>query len=191
MRVSLSGVQITSTLPGLCRGYVAKSRSSYQHLTAHNVAAMSTAQPTSPSGLGFIDVGANLLDAMFQGVYNEGRSYHPPDLNAVLQRAWDAGVQRIIITAGSLAEAQAALALARTDGEAWGGGEASSAFAEWLPTGWIFQRLLSPIDLRQSDNLTCFHAPSLLPLLTVRPVVLHRRRAPHALRRVRGAPGGT
>lgn len=36
----------------------------------------------------------------------------------VLERAWAAGLQRIIITAGSLAEARKALALAQTDGDA-------------------------------------------------------------------------
>jgi len=48
------------------------------------------------------DIGANLLDPMFQGQYN-GTAYHDPDLNAVLQRAWDAGMEKIIITAGTLA----------------------------------------------------------------------------------------
>eukprot|EP00887_Chlorella_sp_A99_P000630 scaffold5.g630.t1 len=64
----------------------------------------------------YIDIGANLLDEAFQGRYNgQDKQYHAPDLPAVLQRAWDAGVERIIITAGSLHEARAALALARTD----------------------------------------------------------------------------
>jgi hypothetical protein len=67
-------------------------------------------------GLGFIDIGANLLDSMYNGVYNEGKSYHPPDLDAVLARAWDSGLRKIIITAGNLEGAKAALQLARTDG---------------------------------------------------------------------------
>jgi len=61
-----------------------------------------------------IDIGANLLDDMFQGKYNEGKEYHPPDLDAVLQRAWEVGLDKIIITAGSLHESRAALTLART-----------------------------------------------------------------------------
>lgn len=36
------------------------------------------------------DIGANLTDSMFQGEYH-GKSYHAPDLDAVLQRAWAAG----------------------------------------------------------------------------------------------------
>jgi TatD DNase family protein len=51
---------------------------------------------------------------MYQGRY-QGKTYHEPDLDAVLERAWQAGVAKIIITAGTLAEATQALKLARTD----------------------------------------------------------------------------
>lgn len=61
------------------------------------------------------DIGANLLDDMYVGQYND-KPYHPPDLDAVLSRAWAAGLQRLIITAGSLAEAKRALELAEKDG---------------------------------------------------------------------------
>lgn len=64
--------------------------------------------------LRFIDIGANLTDTMFQGIYND-KSKHPPDLDRVLQRSWKQGVERIIVTAGSLSESKAALALARSD----------------------------------------------------------------------------
>ena len=36
------------------------------------------------------DIGANLLDTMYSGCYN-GKEYHAPDLQPVLQRAFDAG----------------------------------------------------------------------------------------------------
>ena len=65
----------------------------------------------------FIDIGANLTDSMYQGIYG-GKHYHEPDLDAVLDRAWAAGVTRIIITAGNLADAQHALRLAQTNGSA-------------------------------------------------------------------------
>ena len=53
---------------------------------------------------------------MYCGVYGgENKRYHDPDLPAVLERAWAAGVQRIIVTGGSLEGSRAALALARTD----------------------------------------------------------------------------
>lgn len=61
------------------------------------------------------DIGANLLDPMYSGEYN-GKAYHKCDLPAVLRRSYAAGVERIIITAGNLSEARAALDLARTDG---------------------------------------------------------------------------
>lgn len=47
--------------------------------------------------------------------YND-KPYHPPDLSAVLERAWAAGLEKLMITAGSLKEARAALELAKTDG---------------------------------------------------------------------------
>jgi TatD DNase family protein len=51
---------------------------------------------------------------MYQGVYN-GTSCHEPDLDAVLSRAWATGVEKIIITAGTLEESRKALQLARSD----------------------------------------------------------------------------
>ncbi|KAJ7551823.1 hypothetical protein O6H91_06G030500 [Diphasiastrum complanatum] len=62
-----------------------------------------------------IDIGANLSDGMFRGVYH-GKQYHVADLGAVLARAWDAGVNRIIVTGGSLQESKEALEIAETDG---------------------------------------------------------------------------
>ena len=70
--------------------------------------------PLEPTGApaGLIDIGANLLDSMFQGEYR-GKQAHPPDLQAVLERAAASGVSDCIVTAGSLEEARAALALVR------------------------------------------------------------------------------
>jgi TatD DNase family protein len=53
---------------------------------------------------------------MFAGEYRGSKS-HDPDLPAVLDRAWAAGVHKIVITAGSVDEARDALELAKTDGE--------------------------------------------------------------------------
>lgn len=44
-----------------------------------------------------------------------GKAYHEADLPRVFDRAWAAGVEKIIVTAGSLPEAESALALAHTD----------------------------------------------------------------------------
>ncbi|CAM8880306.1 unnamed protein product [Rhodiola kirilowii] len=55
------------------------------------------------------------LNGMFKGIYN-GKQYHKEDIAAVLSRAWSAGVERIIVTGGSLEESREALAIAETDG---------------------------------------------------------------------------
>ena len=46
-----------------------------------------------------IDIGANVLDAQFAGVYH-GKTKHAADLDAVLERGWSAGVVKVIVTAG-------------------------------------------------------------------------------------------
>ncbi|PWN23650.1 hypothetical protein BCV69DRAFT_264867 [Microstroma glucosiphilum] len=56
----------------------------------------------------FIDIGVNLSDSMFRGVYN-GKTAHPDDLQRVLARARNAGVVKQIVTGGSLAESKEAL----------------------------------------------------------------------------------
>ena len=73
---------------------------------APRVAASSAAHP-----IPLFDM-ANLLDSMYEGTYN-GKRAHEPDLARVLQRAADAGVRDILVTAGSLAESRRALALVR------------------------------------------------------------------------------
>nr|GMC88779.1 putative deoxyribonuclease TATDN1 [Ipomoea batatas] len=51
---------------------------------------------------------------MFKGIYN-GKQYHAADIQAVLKRAWTAGVDRIIVTGGSLEESKKALSIAESD----------------------------------------------------------------------------
>ncbi|KAK9289844.1 hypothetical protein L1049_008004 [Liquidambar formosana] len=62
-----------------------------------------------------IDIAVNFTDGMFKGIYN-GKQCHAPDIATVLSRAWSAGVNRIIVTGGSLEESKEALAIAETDG---------------------------------------------------------------------------
>ena len=52
---------------------------------------------------------------MYQGRYNGGKEYHPPDLDRVLARAWGQRVEKIVVTAGSLAEAREALHFVERD----------------------------------------------------------------------------
>ncbi|CAM9227939.1 unnamed protein product [Chrysoparadoxa australica] len=63
--------------------------------------------------MAFIDIGANLTDGMFQGLYH-GKQKHDPDLHQVLDRAWEHGLEKVIITAGSLEDAHDSLQLARS-----------------------------------------------------------------------------
>lgn len=65
----------------------------------------------------FVDIGANLLDAQFRGLYGRagGASSrkHAPDLDAVLRRAAEAGVRAVVVTSSDLRDARAALRLCR------------------------------------------------------------------------------
>uniref|UniRef100_A0A7N0V5E6 Uncharacterized protein n=2 Tax=Kalanchoe fedtschenkoi TaxID=63787 RepID=A0A7N0V5E6_KALFE len=69
----------------------------------------------SMATLKMIDIAVNFTDGMFKGIYN-GKQYHKGDIAAVLSRAWSSGVDRIIVTGGSLEESKEALAIAETDG---------------------------------------------------------------------------
>ncbi|WCJ34174.1 3'-5' ssDNA/RNA exonuclease TatD [Euphorbia peplus] len=62
-----------------------------------------------------IDIAVNFTDGMFSGIYN-AKQCHVADIATVLSRAWSAGVDRIIVTGGSLEESKNALAIAETDG---------------------------------------------------------------------------
>ncbi|KAF0698288.1 Aste57867_11081 [Aphanomyces stellatus] len=59
-----------------------------------------------------IDIGANLVDPMFVGLYR-GKQKHANDFEHMLTRAFANHVEKIIVTGGSLSESKEALALAR------------------------------------------------------------------------------
>ncbi|OUS48302.1 hypothetical protein BE221DRAFT_189560 [Ostreococcus tauri] len=77
-------------------------------------------------GAEFVDVGVNALDSMFDGVYR-GKRAHEGDIARVLRRARSSGVRSIVVTAGTLEESRAAVALAR--GREKEGGEEPRVFA--------------------------------------------------------------
>lgn len=60
----------------------------------------------------FIDIGVNLTDPMYQGEYNDSKK-HEPDLDDVLDRSRRHGLQKLIITGGTLEDSKKALDLAR------------------------------------------------------------------------------
>jgi len=62
-----------------------------------------------------LDIGANLTDPMFKGIYN-GNKKHKEDLEDVLKRAWENDLKKIIITSGSLDDSIEALQIASLNG---------------------------------------------------------------------------
>lgn len=53
---------------------------------------------------------------MYAGMYN-GSKKHEPDLMHVLERSWNAGLSKIIVTGTSLSESEKALQLVKSDGK--------------------------------------------------------------------------
>nr|CAB3266819.1 putative deoxyribonuclease TATDN1 [Phallusia mammillata] len=62
------------------------------------------------SKMKFIDIGVNLTDPVFRGVYH-GKTKHESDFSDVLQRAENIGMDRMIVTGGSLLESTEAIKL--------------------------------------------------------------------------------
>lgn len=62
------------------------------------------------------DIGANLKDAMYEGFYSSKNQKHEPDIDHVLNRAWNAGLEKIIITGTNVEDSISSLKLAQSDG---------------------------------------------------------------------------
>jgi len=58
----------------------------------------------------FIDIGANLTDPVFRGNYR-GKQKHEDDFSDVLKRGFDVGLEKIVVTGGSLSDCKEALKL--------------------------------------------------------------------------------
>lgn len=99
---------------------VSNTRQHFSFAPSHTTtlqALSSQAEITVPSAkttrMKFVDIGANLLDDRYtEGTYH-GKHRHEPDWDQVLQRAEEAGVQSIILTAGTLRESRRAIDLVR------------------------------------------------------------------------------
>ncbi|XP_041356936.1 putative deoxyribonuclease TATDN1 [Gigantopelta aegis] len=61
----------------------------------------------------FIDIGANLTDCVFRGYYHHSKK-HEDDFQDILNRAFENGMEKIIITGGCLKDVKEALDLAKT-----------------------------------------------------------------------------
>ncbi|KAI5784683.1 hypothetical protein EDC01DRAFT_662985 [Geopyxis carbonaria] len=59
----------------------------------------------------YIDVGINLTDPIFTGIYH-GRKHHDSDLPSIISRAKAVGCQKLLVTGSDLSESRAAAALA-------------------------------------------------------------------------------
>lgn len=58
------------------------------------------------------DIGANLTDTMYQGIYN-GIRKHEPDLNIVLNRAFMKNVDKLILTGTDVELSEICLKIAK------------------------------------------------------------------------------
>lgn len=61
------------------------------------------------------DIGANLTDPMYQGIYG-GSTKHQPDLTQVLNRGWTGGLDRIIVTVGTITDCEPTFDIVKNDG---------------------------------------------------------------------------
>lgn len=60
------------------------------------------------------DIGANLTDEVFDGRYSGSRK-HDADRQQVLEKAWQIGMQKIIVTVGTIFDCEPAFKIANTD----------------------------------------------------------------------------
>lgn len=67
-----------------------------------------TKLPQSCAQWRLIDIGLNLTDHMYKGVYN-GRQQHTSDIESILQRAVEVGVHGLLLTGGNLKDSKAVI----------------------------------------------------------------------------------
>ena len=93
--------------------FISKYRRAYSLSSSISLPSKNSSPVSVAMTSQFIDIGANLLDPRFtDGIYR-GTFRHEPDLDLIMERAHKAGVSRIILTAGTVAESREALEKAR------------------------------------------------------------------------------
>lgn len=60
----------------------------------------------------YYDIGFNLCDPMFQGIYN-GKQYHDSDITNVLHRAYESNVKNLLLTGSSIEESKQTISLVK------------------------------------------------------------------------------
>jgi TatD DNase family protein len=73
---------------------------------------ITTIDPPRPPQLKYADVGINLGDPVFQGIYHNGKRAHESDLKDVIQRATDVGCRKMMVTGSDLVESRKGVQLA-------------------------------------------------------------------------------
>lgn len=76
-------------------------------------AVLQQVKTLSTSQLKYIDIGVNLGDPVFQGIYH-GKRAHESDLEDIIQRATAAGCLKMMITGSDLEQSKIAIKLAET-----------------------------------------------------------------------------
>lgn len=59
----------------------------------------------------YIDIGINLTDPMFSGVYDQ-KMHHDSDMDDIIDRAKQSGIQKLLVTGSNLKESRQAIELA-------------------------------------------------------------------------------
>jgi TatD DNase family protein len=109
--LSLISITITKTFKNLSKQRSLRKTASSAMMSGSGF-SLKGMPSVGHSGGRFFEIGANLLDDTFRGIYH-GKQKHQEDILNVLERGKEMGVQRQIVTAGCLEDSVEALKLVR------------------------------------------------------------------------------